>query len=162
MKNTQEYNHVVKAIPNTKENRDKVAEFNKMMKESNSIHRLRLKYRKPKKGSRYEGYHHDGCVPKDCAEWFSVYLKKTAKQEKLENESNRRRWKAESEFRTKYQNLQTKYNALVLKPILQGLMDNVEELQYALDDGQYWGNIVNSLKGIADGVGEDIDNKLEL
>jgi len=38
----------------------------------------------------------------------------------------------------------------------------VEELQYALDGGQYWGNIVNSLKGIADGVGEDIDNKLEL
>ena len=30
MNNNQEYNHVVKGIPNTKENRDKVAEFNKM------------------------------------------------------------------------------------------------------------------------------------
>jgi len=126
------------------------------------MHRLRIKYRKPKKGSPSAKYYGDGSVPKDDAQIFSLYLRKTEKQEKLENESNRRRWKAESEFRTKYQNLQTKYNALVLKPILQGLMDNVEELQYALDGGQYWGNIVNSLKGIADGVGEDIDNKLEL
>ena len=98
MKN-QEYNHVVKAIPNTKENRDKVAEFNKMMKDSNSMHRLRLKYRKPKKGSRYEGYHHDGCVPKDCAEWFSVYLKYTAKQEKLNEESRKRRYDHTHEYR---------------------------------------------------------------
>jgi hypothetical protein len=162
MKNNQEYNHVVKGIPNTKENRDKVDEFNKMAKDSDSMHRLRVRYRKPKKGSRYEGYHGDGCVPKDCAELFSIYLRKTAKQEKLDMESNRRRWKSESEFRTKYQNLQTKYNKLVLKPILQELMDNVENLQYELEGGQYWGNIVNSLKGLADGVGEDIDNNLEV
>ena len=154
----QEHNHVIKGIPNTKEKRDWVAGLNKKMKESNSMHRLRIKYRKPKNGKGYYG----GSCPKDDAQIFSLYLRKTEKQAKLDNESNRRRWKADNEYRTKYQNLQSKYNALMLKPLLQGLVDNVEELQYAVEKGQYWGNIVHSLKGIAQGIGEDIDNILEV
>ena len=161
MKN-QEYNHVVKAIPNTKENRDKVAEFNKMMKDSNSMHRLRLKYRKPKKGSPSAKYYGDGSCPKDDAQIFSLYLKKTEKQEKLDNEYRRKRWAIENDWRDKYQALQSKYNSMMLKPLLQGLVDNVEELQYAVDKGEYWNNIVNSLKGIAEGITEDINNKLEV
>ena len=51
---------------------------------------------------------------------------------------------------------------MMLKPLLQGLVDNVEELQYAVEKGEYWNNIVNSLKGIAEGITEDIDNKLEI
>ena len=158
----QEHNHVIKGIPNTKEKRDWVADLNNKMKESNSMHRLRIKYRKPKKGSPSEGYYGDGSCPKDDAQVFSLYLKYTAKQEKLNEESRKRRWKAESEFRTKYQNLQSKYNSMMLKPLLQGLVDNVEELQYAVDKGEYWNNIVHSLKGISEGITEDINNKLEL
>ena len=157
-----EHNHLVKAIPNTKENLEKVAEFNKLARKSNSMHRLRIKYRKPKKGSPSAKYYGDGSVPKNDAQWFSLYLKITAKEEKLENESNRKRWKAETEWRNKYQALQSKYNSMMLKPLLQGLVDNVEELQYAVDKGQYWNNIVHSLKGIAEGITEDINNKLEV
>ena len=162
MKNNQEYNHVVKGIPNTQENRDKVSEFNKMARQSNSMHRLRIKYRKPKKGSRYEGYHYDGSVPKDCASLFSIYLKKTEKQEKLEQEYRTKEYERIHEYRIKYDKLQSKYNAVMLKPLLQGLMDNVEELQYALEKGNHWFNIVNSLKGISQGITEDINNRLEV
>ena len=158
----QEHNHLAKEIPNTEENRNKVAEFNKLARKSNSMHRLRMKYRKPKKGSSYEGYYGDGSVPKDDAQCFSLYLKKTAKQEKLDNEYHRKRWAVERDWRDKYQALQSKYNSMMLKPLLQGLVDNVEELQYAVDKGEYWNNIVNSLKGIAEGITEDINNKLEV
>ena len=162
MKDKQEHNHLAKEIPNTEENLEKVAEFNKLARKSNSMHRLRIKYRKPKKGSPSEGYYGDGSCPKDDAQCFSLYLRKTAKQEKLENEYRRKRWAIEDDWRIKYQALQSKYNSMMLKPLLQGLVDNVEELQYAVEKGQYWGNIVHSLKGIAQGIGEDIDNKLEL
>ena len=158
----QEHNHLAKAIPNTEENREKVAEFNKLARKSNSMHRLKIKYRKPKKGSPSAKYYGDGSCPKDDAQCFSLYLKYTTKQEKLVNKRNRKRWKAETEWRFKYQALQSKYNAMMLKPLLQGLVDNVEELQYAVDKGEYWNNIVHSLKGIAEGITEDINNKLEV
>ena len=158
----QEHNHLAKEIPNTKQNLEKVAEFNKLARKSNSMHRLRIKYRKPKKGSPSAKYNGDGCCPKDDAQIFSLYLKYTAKQEKLNEESRKKRWAIENDWRDKYQKLQSKYNALMLKPLLQGLVDNVEELQYAVEKGQYWGNIVHSLKGLAQGIGEDIDNKLEV
>ena len=158
----QEHNHLAKAIPNTKENLEKVAEFNKLARKSNSMHRLRIKYRKPKKGSPSARYHGDGSCPKGDAQCFSLYLKKTAKQEKIENEYHRKRWAIEREWRDKYLALQSKYNSMMLKPLLQGLVDNVEELQYAVDKGEYWNNIVHSLKGISEGITEDINNKLEV
>ena len=154
----QEHNHLVKGIPNTKENREKVAELNKLARQSNSMHRLRIKYRKPKNKTGYYG----GSCPKDDAQIFSLYLRKTEKQEKLDNEYRRKRGAIENEWRYKYQALQSKYNSMMLKPLLQGLVDNVEELQYAVDKGEYWNNIVHSLKGIAEGITEDIDNKLEV
>ena len=160
MKNNQEHNHVLKGVPNTKENRDKIAEFNKMAKESNSMHRIRMKYRKPKNG--YRNKYADGCVPKEDASCFSIYLRKTAKQERLDNEQQRERWKRETDYRHKYRTLQSKYNSIMLKPILQGLADNIEELQHALDKGNNWWSIVNSLNGVVKGVDEDITNDLEV
>ena len=154
----QEHNHLVKGIPNTKENRDKVTDFNKLARQSDSMHRLRIKYRKPKNKTGYYG----GSCPKDDAQIFSLYLRKTEKQEKLDNEYRRKRGAIENEWRYKYQALQSKYNSMMLKPLLQGLVDNVEELQYAVDKGEYWNNIVHSLKGIAEGITEDINNKLEV
>ena len=154
----QEHNHLVKGIPNTEENREKVADFNKLARKSNSMHRLRIKYRKPKNKTGYYG----GSCPKDDAQIFSLYLKKTEKQEKHEQEYRRKQYNHIHEYRIKYEKLQSKYNSMMLKPLLQGLVDNVEELQYAVEKGEYWNNIVNSLKGIAEGITEDIDNKLEV
>ena len=154
-----ENNHIVKGIPNTQENRDKVSEFNKLARQSNSMHRLRIKYRKPKEGKR--GYMGGSCA-KDDAQCFSLYLRKTEKQGVLEQEYRTERYKKMHEYRLKYEKLQSKYNAIMLKPILQGLMDNVEELQYALEKGNHWFNIVNSLKGISQGINEDINNELEV
>ena len=153
-----EQNHLAKEIPNTEENLEKVAEFNKLARKSNSMHRLRIKYRKPKNKTGYYG----GSCPKDDAQIFSLYLKYTDKQVKIQNEYHRKRWAIENDWRDKYQTLQSKYNSMMLKPLLQGLVDNVEELQYAVDKGEYWNNIVNSLKGIAEGITEDINNKLEV
>ena len=158
----QEHNHVIKGIPNTKEKREWVADLNKKMKESNSMHRLRIKYRKPKKGSPSEGYYADGCVPKADAQCFSIYLRKTAKQEALENEQRSRRWERESEYRRKFERLQQKYNTEMLKPILHGLKNNIEELQYAVGKGHHWSSIVNSLNDVVKGVNEDITNDLEV
>ena len=84
----QEHNHLVKGIPNTEENREKVAELNKMARQSNSMHRLRIKYRKPKNKTGYYG----GSCPKDDAQIFSLYLKKTEKQEKHEQEYRRKQY----------------------------------------------------------------------
>ena len=155
----QEHNHMVKGIPNTQENRDKVSEFNKLARKSNSMHRIRIKYRKPKEGRL--GYMGGSCA-KDDAQCFSLYLRKTEKQEKLEQEYRTKQYNHTHEYRLKYERLQSKYNAIMLKPILQGLVDNIEELQYALEKGNNWWNIVNSLKGISQGINEDINNELEV
>ena len=41
-------------------------------------------------------------------------------------------------------------------------MDNVEELQYALEKGNNWWSIVNSLTGVVKGVDEDITNNFQV
>ena len=51
---------------------------------------------------------------------------------------------------------------MMLKPLLQGLVDNIEELQYAVDKGHHWSSIVDSLNGVVKGVNEDIINDLEV
>ena len=68
----QEFNHLWSGIANTKENRDKITKLNTMARESNSMHRYRIKYRRPKEGTR--GYMGGSCA-KDDAQVFSVYLK---------------------------------------------------------------------------------------
>ncbi len=155
----RENNHFVKGIPNTKENRKKVKEFNKLARKSNSMHRFRIKYRKPI--DRTKKYN-DGCMAKDNAQCFSLYLDTTENEKRLRQEYHRKQYEIKSEWRTKYEKLQSKYNAMMLKPLLQELLDNVEELQYASEKGEYWNNIVHSLKGISGGIMEDLNNKLEL
>ena len=59
-----EHNHMIKGVPNTQENRDKVSEFNKLARKSNSMHRIRIKYRKPKNGARR--YYGGSCAKDDA------------------------------------------------------------------------------------------------
>ena len=63
--------HIVSNIPNVEEFRDFVKQINKMAKESNSIWKLGIRYRKPKEGHKY-GY--GGNLRCENANAFSVYI----------------------------------------------------------------------------------------
>ena len=65
------HNHLVSNIPNTEENRNFVKQVNKMSKDSDSIWRLGIRYRKPKEGHKY-GY--GGNLRCENANAFSIYV----------------------------------------------------------------------------------------
>ena len=65
------HNHLFH-LDNTKENRQLIKDLNKNMKEHNSLHSFRIKYRKPKPGHKY-GY--GGSLKQENALMFAVYLK---------------------------------------------------------------------------------------
>ena len=65
------HNHLVSNVPNVEEFRDFVKSINKMAKDSDSIWKLSIRYRKPKKGHKY-GY--GGNLRCDNANAFSVYI----------------------------------------------------------------------------------------
>ena len=63
--------HLVRDIPNTDKNRKFVKDINKQAKKSNSMWKLKIRYRKPKEGHRY-GY--GGNLRRENANAFSVYI----------------------------------------------------------------------------------------
>ena len=65
------HNHLFH-LDNTEENRQLIKDLNKNMKEHNSLHSFRVKYRKPKPGHKY-GW--GGSLKKENATMFAVYLK---------------------------------------------------------------------------------------
>ena len=65
------HRHLVRNIPNTEDNRKFVKKVNKMSKNSDSIYKLFIKYRKPKEGHKY-GY--GGSLKCENASAFSVYI----------------------------------------------------------------------------------------
>ena len=65
------YEHLVKNLPNTKENRDLVKKVNKMSREAESHYKLVIKYRKPKEGFKYGS---GGSLKRENANAFSVYI----------------------------------------------------------------------------------------
>jgi|TARA_Y100000296_G_scaffold78093_1_gene100385 hypothetical protein len=65
------HNHLISNVPNTEKNREFVKDINKKTKESNSIWRLSIRYRKPKEGHKY-GY--GGNLKCENANAFSVYV----------------------------------------------------------------------------------------
>lgn len=65
------HNHVVRNIPNTEENRKFIKKVNKMSKESDSIWKFFIKYRKPKEGFHYGS---GGSLRCENANAFSVYI----------------------------------------------------------------------------------------
>ena len=69
--NKYKYGHLVSNVPNTQENRDFIKKINKMSKESKSIYKLYIRYRKPKDGFHY-GSH--GSLKRENANAFSVYI----------------------------------------------------------------------------------------
>lgn len=166
MNKDQEFNHVVRAIPNTEENRDKIKQLNKMAKESKSIHRFKIKYRGPFPVSMKpdsKGWYAGGGCRKEDARYFSVYLETTkshqervmehqhyVREREIEEtrETEGTRLDMEIEMQEKYDKLLDKYLALKLDQMLKGYMGKLEELQVALDDNESKIEIIKSLMTI--------------
>lgn len=66
-----QHRHLVSRIPNTEDNRSIVKEVNKLMKKSNSLYRLYIRYRSPIEGHKY-GY--GGNLKREHAKTFSIYM----------------------------------------------------------------------------------------
>lgn len=159
MTNTDEKQHLISRIENTKKNRDFVKDLNKKMRQSNSMYRITTKYRQPKNGYR-KGYS-DGSVPKSDATTFSLYLRNTEKQNNIQMDRTREAYRKASRMEEKYNVLLQKYNKMMLKPIVRGLIDNMQELEYALDNGVAWKEVTKSLSSLAKGITSDINKTLE-
>ena len=65
------WQHLVRNIPNTEKNRKFIRQINKISKESESIYKLFIKYRKPKEGFQYGS---GGSLKCENANAFSVYV----------------------------------------------------------------------------------------
>ena len=65
------HNHLVRNVPNTEDNRAFIKKVNKMSKESDSVWKLFIKYRKPKEGFKYGS---GGSLKCENANAFSVYI----------------------------------------------------------------------------------------
>jgi len=65
------HRHLVRNVPNTEDNRKFIKKINKMSKNSDSIWKLFIKYRKPKEGFHYGS---GGSLKCDNANAFSVYI----------------------------------------------------------------------------------------
>ena len=174
MKKDQEFNHIVREIPNTKENRDKIKELNKMAKKSQSIHRFKIKYRRPLPKSvkpDSKGWYAGGGCRQEDARYFSVYLDTTKKhQERVwerqhhkrerEIEETRRsesaRLDMEIEMQEKYDKLLDRYLDLRLNQMLKGYRGYIEELQIALDGDESKIEIIKSLMNVKNEMHWDI------
>ena len=65
------HNHLVRNVPNTEDNRAFIKKVNKMSRQSDSVWKLYIRYRKPKEGHAY-GW--GGSLKRDNANAFSVYI----------------------------------------------------------------------------------------
>jgi len=155
MKNgIHKFNHLVKGIPNTEENRDEVKRINKQAKKSKSRWRLGIKYRKPKAGVKW-GW--GGTVSCENAEEFAVYVRDQIPwSNRPENESYQRMCR-------KYSALLQKHNMRELKGIVKNLLTDVEDLSYVLERGDSngevkWDMIFRSLDSLKCNLDKDLEN----
>tara|TARA_Y100000593_G_C4191800_1_gene277284 strand:- start:124 stop:663 length:540 start_codon:yes stop_codon:yes gene_type:complete len=83
-------NHLVSNVPNNEKNRKFIKDVNKMAKNSKSIWRLKIRYRKPKEGHNYS---YGGSLKRDNANAFSVYIEDSRPyQDQPENQQRNRLW----------------------------------------------------------------------
>ena len=110
----KKHEHLVKDVPNNEKNRKFISELNKLARKSNSKYRYRIRYRKPINGYR-KGYS-DGCVPKQDASCFSVYLiDKTPYKETYEYSRYERHREEIGVYKSEYDELNSKYKNLLEK-----------------------------------------------
>ena len=104
------YNQLL-IIENTQENRDKVKDLNKRMKEYGSRWRLSTRYRKPKKGHKY-GW--GGSIKCENANGLGIYVKLCNEARELEFQEYRNTHEKRQTKIDKYENIIKKLSSHIL------------------------------------------------
>ena len=153
---TKQHEHLVKDIPNNEKNRNFISELNELAKDSNSKYRYRIRYRKPVNGYR-DGYS-DGCVPRDDASCFSVYLvDKTPYKDTYEFRMHERYSTEYDELNRKYKSLLNKHNNMIFNNIINELKVKIDNLEY--DKNNMDNKTMHSeLKRISNNILIDLDD----
>jgi hypothetical protein len=150
------YSHLVRNIPNTKENRDFVKNINKISKQSDSIYKLLIKYRKPKEGFKYGS---GGSLKCENANAFSVYIQ------------DRRPWREQptSQIYARHDEIERKLNkkisrlerelAILKNPYMDwsnsSIEDEIFEIKESIVDGYLEDNLDNE---VYLGINRVVDN----
>ena len=118
------HNHLVSNIPNTQENRDFVKKINKMSKKSDSIWKLKIRYRKPKQGYNYGS---GGSLRRENATAFSVYVEdRRPYTQTPEYESRKRCWDRERELEKENKSLK-KQLAIYKNPYIDWSISSIND-----------------------------------
>ena len=129
------FNHIVRNIPNTPENRQSVKDLNKIACKSKSKWRLHIKYRQPKENCKW-GW--GGTLACKDADGFSVYLKNIIPYEERPEVTEKH------EMRSKYYKLLDKYNELIMNQIVDKLKEDIDSYDLCTD----WRNVKRTIERI--------------
>ena len=134
------FNHIVRNIPNTPENRQSVKDLNKIASKSKSKWRLYIKYRQPKENCKW-GW--GGTLKCEDANGFSVYMKNIIPWSEREEVTQ------SQELNSKYYKLLDKYNNLIMGQIVDKLTNSVDGYDLCSND---WRDVKRSIEGIMNDV----------
>ena len=125
------HNHLVSNVPNTEENRAFIKRVNKMSRDSDSIWKLGIRYRKPKKGHKY-GY--GGNLKCENANAFSVYVHDRRSYNQIpENQYRSKLWEAIRKLEEENENLK-KQLATYKNPYIDWSVSSIEDEIYEIKD----------------------------
>jgi len=160
-KQTDFHRHLARGIPNTKENRQKITDLNKLMAQSDSSSRLLKKYRKPRNGVKSAGvgaghYYRDGSVRKADGTMFSVYLKNSDGYNEQLSDIRYSAYMRYRELSNKYDRLVAKVNAPALNKIIEQLQDDVNDLGHQPVTAENWKELARSLASLGVHIGIDL------
>ena len=142
------FNHIVRNIPNTPENRNGVKELNKIASKSKSKWRLYIKYRQPKEGKKW-GW--GGTLACKDADGFSVYMKNIIPWGEREEVIQSR------ELGNKYNALLNKFNNMIMEGIVDKLQEDVDSYDLYSND---WRETKRTIEKIMDNINDGF-RKLE-
>tara|TARA_Y100000310_G_scaffold20812_1_gene20170 strand:+ start:272 stop:775 length:504 start_codon:yes stop_codon:yes gene_type:complete len=131
MSQDKAYQHLISDVPNVEEFRDFVKQVNKMAKQSNSIWKLGIRYRKPKKGHKY-GY--GGNLKCENASAFSVYVHDRRPYSQVPaNQYRSALWEENRKLEEKNERLKKKL-AIYSNPYIDWTISNIEDEIYEVKE----------------------------
>ena len=142
------FNHIVRNIPNTPENRNGVKELNKIASKSKSKWRLYIKYRQPKEGKKW-GW--GGSLACKDANGFSVYMKNIIPW------NERPEVIARMDLNNNFNRILNKYNNLIMGQIVDKLTEDVDSYDLCSSD---WRATKRTIEKIMDNINDGF-RKLE-
>ena len=136
------HRHLVRNVPNTEENRKFIKQVNKMSKESDSIWKLFIKYRKPKEWFKYGS---GGSLKCDNANAFSVYIDdRRPYSQRPENQYRSKLWEENRLLEEENESLK-KQLAIYTNPYIDwsvsSINDEIFEIKEYIVDGYLEGNL---------------------